>query len=143
MLKEIVNYVLSNSVKQIRSDVEEFDIIKRKQSDLEQRVVLARRLLVQPYIAAESPSEYESCIKRRVYFSAPLASEAPANRLEIAEHFCNNFNEKCLKYGDTCQATQCPAYSRYKNYAELKRKFDLLTEEKNNFWKNRLRLRQK
>ena len=93
MLKEIVNYVLSNSVKQIRSDVEEFDIIKRKQSDLEQRVVLARRLLVQPYIAAESPSEYESCIKRRVYFSAPLASEAPANRLEIAEHFCNNFNE--------------------------------------------------
>lgn len=143
MLKEIVNYVLSNSVKQIRSDVEEFDIIKCKRSDLEQRVVLARRLLVQPYIAAESPSEYESCIKRRVYFSAPLASEAPANRLEIAEHFCNNFNEKCLKYGDTCQTTRCPAYSRYKNYAELKRKFDLLTEEKNNFWKNRLRLRQK
>lgn len=140
MLRNIVDYILANSWKQICVDIEEYGIIKRRCSDVLYRLDDARRVLVRPYISHEK--EIVSCIRREVNF--PMVNEEnQSGQPIIIEHSCNNFNERDLKCGDICQNEMCPSYKKYKHYAMLKRQYDLLTEEKKNFWKNKLLARQK
>lgn len=143
MLKEIVNYVFSKSPLRIWVDYEDYLIIKTKCTELEERMRDARRLLVRPYVTKSEIKEPIGCIKRRVVFPVQSAENIVCEKKSsvMKEYYCVNFNESAQKFSDSCNIKSCPLYQNYKTYADLKRKYEFLLNEKKSFWQNKICLK--
>lgn len=140
MFKKIIKYIFSNPLTKISKDMEEYDVVKQKYTDIEYKLSDARRVLIRPYVS--NAKEITSCIRREINFPS-INMDLQNNQPVVIEHFCSNFNENSLMYGDTCFCETCPSYQKYKKYAELLRRHAELANEKKVFWKNALLAHQK
>jgi hypothetical protein len=131
-------YLVETPFVQKKQDWAEYKKLKKELKGEKKHLQNAERGIYRMFYEEELFEEYDACMKTRVMLVRARNSDGALfdyNLMHIQESRCTNFVP--VDDEQLCPCTNCPAFSKNKEYYETRRNIKEMTEKRKRFWKNK------